>query len=69
MTEYETWKEEWGPRDLMATFFECDCGRELMAERTECDRCGAHYDFRDGEVIQVAPPIGAERTDQGNRGE
>lgn len=38
--------------------FDCDCGNTLAAERTECKNCGAHYDFKNGEVVQLAPPIG-----------
>lgn len=41
--------------------FECDCGNELVAEMTECKQCGAHYDLTDdGEIVQIAPPIGDE---------
>ena len=60
MTDYATWKEvsELHGFDIEKEMFECDCGRELVAEMTECDRCGAHYEVREGGVVQVAPPIG-----------
>lgn len=59
---YPIWQEQYTVRGRTRVKhkFECDCGRELVVERTECDRCGAHYDYVDGRVIQVAPPIGEE---------
>lgn len=38
-------------------YFRCECGRELLAEMTECDRCGAWYLLDGDEMEQVAPPI------------
>lgn len=59
---YETWTETFGPRNLERLKFECDCGNECAAQRTECKQCGAHYDYRDGEVVQLVPPIDADST-------
>lgn len=59
MVEYDTWVEERTHlgRKIKTTRFECDCGRSLRAERTECDKCGAHYEYKDKEIVQIAPPI------------
>lgn len=60
---YQTWTEESKYREnVTVEKFECDCGRELVVERTECGRCGAHYDCEDGGVIQIAPPISTDST-------
>jgi len=55
--DYEIFVVQEGSYPYNKPVFECDCGRELAAEITECDRCGAHYEIEAGQVIQVAPPI------------
>jgi len=49
---------EWKPDEQPRAVFDCLCEQQLIVQRTECGKCGAHYDYRSGQVVVVAPPMG-----------